>query len=69
MCVLNEKRCKRNPDYTYMLEHVTTEYANQYLNILQNKFSSFYTNNLNYLKDICAINDQLAIDSRPTNGN
>ena len=58
MCVLNEKRCKRNPDYTYMLEHVTTEYANQYLNILQNKFSSFYTNNLNYLKDICAINDQ-----------
>lgn len=49
---------KMNPNYTYILEHVTPEYATEYLNILQNKFERFYQNNLNYLKDVCTINDQ-----------
>ena len=35
----NFKKCY---DYTYMLEHVNFNQGKQYLNIIKNKFNTFY---------------------------
>ena len=49
---------KSHPDYTYMLEHVFSDLANRYLDIIKNKFSEIYKNNVEFLTEICALNDK-----------
>jgi len=48
---------KNNPNYTYMLEHVSKTQADQYLTILQQKFKTLYENNLELLQNTCKLND------------
>ncbi len=49
---------KNNDNYTYMLEHVNSNQGNAYLDIIKNKFSEIYKNNLDFLIEICYLNDK-----------
>ena len=53
----NDWTFKSNPNYTYMLEHVDAIQGNNYLNEIANKFSVLYTENKNYLIELCHRND------------
>ena len=49
---------KSHPDYTYMLEHVNYLQGLDYLKIIKNNFSDFYKKYINYLIDLCNLNDK-----------
>jgi len=49
---------KSDPDYTYMLEHVSQYEGNQYLDIIKNNANHFYESNFKFLIDICNLNDK-----------
>ena len=49
---------KSNDNYTYMLEHVNSEHGKEYLKAIIENFKSFYENNLNFLIDLCNLNDK-----------
>ena len=49
---------KCNPKFTYMLEHVNHKTGYACLNILTTKFKSFFENNLQFLVDLCSLNDK-----------
>lgn len=51
----NFKKCS---SYTYMLEHVNFNQGEHYLNVIKNKFNTFYKNNSEFLKNLCNLNDK-----------
>ena len=51
----NFKKCS---SYTYMLEHVNFNQGEQCLNVINNKFNTFYKNNSEFLKNLCNLNDK-----------
>ena len=48
---------KSNPNYVYMLEHVSGQQGSDYSNEIQTRFNLFYNQNKNYLIELCNIND------------
>ena len=55
---------KNCDEYTYMLEHVTVNQGEEYLNVIKNKFNTFYENNLDFLKNICNLNDKYGLTNK-----
>lgn len=49
---------KNDHNYTGILEHVSEEQGNQFLNIIQIKYKNFYDSNLEFLKQLCDLNDK-----------
>jgi len=49
---------KGNRIYNGILEHVSPELGNKYLEIIQDKYKTFFEENLNFLKSICKLNDK-----------
>ena len=49
---------KKNKDYRLILEHLKPNYAKQYLDIIIEKFKTFYESNLDNLRHICELNDK-----------
>ena len=49
---------KSDDEYTYMTEHVNENLGNQYLNMIRNKFQTFYESNLYFLIGMCNLNDK-----------
>ena len=45
-------------NYTYMLEHVNSKQGGDCLDIIKNRFNIFYKNNLEFLIEICNLNDK-----------
>jgi len=49
---------KNDLNYTLILEHVSYELGNNYLNIIKKEFLKFYESNFDILKNICDLNDK-----------
>ena len=49
----NFKKCS---DYIYMLEHVNFNQGEQYLNVIINKYNTFYKNNSEIIKNLSNLN-------------
>jgi hypothetical protein len=53
---------KNNPNYTYILEHVTTDIGNQYYELLKNLYSN------DIIEDFCRLNDSFGNPNKSTIG-
>jgi hypothetical protein len=49
---------KSNSIYTIVLEHVSESQGLQYLNVIKDKFETFYKLNIETLKNMCSLNDK-----------
>lgn len=48
---------KRDPHYKEILEHVSYEQGNKYLELIKNKYCIFFQTNKNFIIEICNLND------------
>jgi hypothetical protein len=54
----NDWGFKSNPNFSYMLEHVSYEQGNEYLDILNKKYNKIMNENIDLIKEICIQNDK-----------
>jgi len=50
---------KKDPNYTYMLEHVDYNKGREYLNCIISNFNGFFTANKAHLIGLCSMNDMI----------
>jgi len=50
---------KSNQIYRVILEHVSKELGDEYLSVIQDKFSDIYNKNFSYITALCKINDYI----------
>ena len=52
---------KSNDNYRYILEHVSQEFGNEYIELLKTEFTTLYENNKHYIKELIYKNDSLGM--------